>query len=242
MATNQAIETAAKRPHQPDAKWDAVVMDTLVPLPRRRLKARDILHQAGAKPGQILVRDYASPNDVGFDPDAFVDLAEGNVFTLVTGCRTSHEIPCDAPPKLAFVVDDRWEITIEPLQTGASLRGLLAVDDDVELLRDFESPRDDVIDGNERVEFADGPVFITARKTTITIIVNGQKKSVTKRKLSFEELVVIAYGSFETAPNIEYAITYERGPHANPEGTLVAGNSVKIREGMLFNVQRADKS
>ena len=38
-------------------KWAALVDDRLVPMPRRRLKARDILHQSGAKPGRFLIRD-----------------------------------------------------------------------------------------------------------------------------------------------------------------------------------------
>ena len=45
---------------------------------------------------------------------------------------------------------------------GATLRGLLAVPGDAELLRDHESPRDEPIEDSDNLEFADGPVFITS--------------------------------------------------------------------------------
>ncbi len=183
MATGQRQESAEKQHGEGEAKWAAIVDDRLAPMPRRRLKARDILHQSGAKPGMTLVRDYDSPNDVGFDPDAEIDLADGNVFRTVSGCKCSHEIPCDAPPKLAFIVDDRWEVTIVPQQTGESLRGLLAVSNDANLLRDHESPHDESIDDDEHVVFADGPVFIT-RSGVITVKVNNHPVTFKKHRVT----------------------------------------------------------
>ena len=37
-------------------------------------------------------------------------------------------------------------------------------------------------------------------------------------------------------------ITYRRGPKQNPEGTLVEGGTVKVKDGMIFNVTPTDKS
>lgn len=187
MATGHQQESATKRRGEAEAKWAAIVDDRLVPMPRRRLKARDILHQSGAEPGLILVRDYASPNDIGFDPDADVDLADGNVFRTESGCKCSREIPCDAPPKLAFVADDHWEVTIQPEQTGKTLRGLLGIPGDAELLRDHESPKDEPIGEGEKIEFADGPVFIT-RGGTITVKVNNNPVKFTKRRVTGLEI------------------------------------------------------
>lgn len=244
MTSGEQKGSATKQHGEGEPKWAAVVEDRLAPMPRRQLKARDILHQSGAKAGLILVRDYDSPNDIGFDPDAVVDLAGGNVFRAMNGCRCSHEISCEAPPKLAFIVDDRWEVTIQPHQTGETLRGLLAVPADAELLRDHESPLDEPIEDDEAVEFADGPVFITRcdQAKEFTIIVNGRKKTVKKRKLSFNDVVALAFDPVPTGPNIMFTITYRHGPHANPEGTLIEGGHAKIKDGMIFNVTQTDKS
>lgn len=241
MATGQQTASASQR--VADAKWCALIGDKLAPMPRRQMKARDILHQAGFDPNLTLVRDFDTPNDIGFDPEALVDLADGNVFRESSNCERRSVVSCNGSPKLAFVVDDACEVTIQPHQTGETLRALLGVSDDADLFRDHESPVDEPIDDDEPIVFSDGPVFTISESThKTTIIVNGQQKQLTKRKVSFEELVELAYGADDAGPNIVYSITYERGPRANPEGTLSAGRSVKVRNGMVFNVQRTDKS
>lgn len=244
MELAQQEQNASKTRAANAAKWAAVVEDRLAPMPRRRVKARDILHQAAVVPGMNLVRDYNSPNDVAFDPEAVVDLADGNVFRLVAACKTSHEISCDAPPKLAFIVDDRWEMTIQPKQTGKTLRGLLAVPDDAVVLRDFESPWDEPIEDADQIEFADGPVFVTrgTEATEITIIVNGRPKKVTSRRLTFAQVVALAFNPVRTEPTFIYTVQYSHGPRANPEGELVEGQSVKIKDRMVFLVTETDRS
>lgn len=227
-----------------NAKWAATVDDRLIPLPRRKLRARDILHQSGASSEATLVRDLNSPNDIGFEPDSELDLSEGNVFRIVAGaCQRRHVVPSESP-KLAFIVDDRWEVTIEPRQTADSLRGLLGVADGVELLRDFESPNDEPIEDGERLLFQEGPVFVTRKGDSrqITIIVRGRPRQVTGRTISFEQVVALAYNPVRTEPFIVYTVSYSRGPKANREGDLFRSQSVKIKEGMVFCVTETDKS
>ncbi len=227
-----------------NAKWAAIVDDRLIPMPRRRLKARDILYQSGATAEGTLVRDLNSPNDIGFEPETQVDLAQGNVFrTVAEACERRHVAPSESP-KLAFIVDDRWEVTIQAKQTAESLRGLLGLQERVELLRDFESPNDEPIEDGERVAFQDGPVFVTrkADDREITIIVRGRPRKVSGRSISFAQVVALAYNPVRTEPFIVYTVSYSRGPKANPEGDLFPGQIVKIKEGMVFCVTETDKS
>jgi hypothetical protein len=213
-------------------------------MPRRKLKARDILAQAGASTDMTLVRDFNSPNDIGFEPDGEVDLAEGNVFRIAAGTCDRHHTVANELPKLAFIVDDRWEVTVQPKQSAESLRGLLEIADGVELLRDFESPNDEPIEDNERIAFQDGPVFITRKGECreITIVVRGRPRKVPGRTISFEQVVALAYNPVRTEPFIVYTVSYSRGPNANREGDLFRGQSVKIKEGMVFCVTETDKS
>lgn len=76
----------------------------------------------------------------------------------------------------------------------------------------------------------------------ITIIVNGRKREVAKRELSFAEVVALAFDPVPTGENIVFTVTYRRGEGHKPEGTLVEGDTVKIKEGMIFNVTATDKS
>jgi hypothetical protein len=75
-----------------------------------------------------------------------------------------------------------------------------------------------------------------------TIIVNGRQKVVTAKELSFAQIVALAFDNPPTGPNIVFTITYRRGEGHKPEGTLVEGETVKIKDGMIFNVTATDKS
>lgn len=230
---------------QPAApRWAAVVGDQLVPMPRRKLVAADILFQASAPPNATLVRDFNSPNDVGFTASAMVDLAEGNVFRIVPGRAPQDNVPPDSDPKLAFVMDDRWEIVIRSSQTVASLRGLFDLENDTDLLRDYESPRDELLDDDDNVRFADGPVFMTrpATERKVTIIVNARPREWLSRTIYFEQVLPLAFNPVRTEPFILYTVMYSRGPKANPEGELVAGGSVLVKNRMVFLVTETDRS
>jgi hypothetical protein len=133
-------------------------------MPRRDLTTRDILDQSGAGNDVLLVRDHETPNDATFEDTAQIDLAEGNVFRTVPRCDARAGSKCTAPPKLAFAVDDDWEITLIPRQTGHSLKRLIGLPDDVELFRDIESPNEQPIRNDDPVLFADGPVFVLRRR------------------------------------------------------------------------------
>lgn len=76
----------------------------------------------------------------------------------------------------------------------------------------------------------------------VTIIVNGRKKVVTAKVLSFAEIIALAFDNPQTGPNILYTVTYRGGEGHKPEGTLVEGDTIKIKDGMIFNVTKTDKS
>ncbi len=77
---------------------------------------------------------------------------------------------------------------------------------------------------------------------SFTVIVNGREKTVTANELTFNQVVALAFDNPPTGPNIEFTITYRRGEGHKPEGTLAEGGSVKVKDGMIFNVTPTDKS
>jgi hypothetical protein len=78
---------------------------------------------------------------------------------------------------------------------------------------------------------------------TDTIIVNTREHTVEKNKeISFEEVVSLAYdGNPPTGPYIEFSVMYRRG-QGNKDGSLIAGQTVKVKDGMVFNVSATDRS
>ena len=79
-------------------------------------------------------------------------------------------------------------------------------------------------------------------KDMVKIIVNGREKVVSSSELSFEQLVELAFDSPPSGPNIVFTVSFFNGAGRPPEGRLVAGQSVKIHDGTVFNVSYTDKS
>lgn len=79
-------------------------------------------------------------------------------------------------------------------------------------------------------------------KKSATIIVNASQKVVHTKELTFAEVIALAFDSVPTGQNVMFTVTYRRGHGNKPEGTLIEGQSVKVKEGMIFNVTATDKS
>lgn len=74
------------------------------------------------------------------------------------------------------------------------------------------------------------------------IIVNGREKTVTGKQLTFREVVSLAFPTAPYGDNTAYTVTYRKGHGNRPDGTLVEGQTVKLKNGMIFNVTATDKS
>lgn len=76
----------------------------------------------------------------------------------------------------------------------------------------------------------------------VTIVVNTRKHSVPKNhEISFEEVVAFAYPAPPVGENVGFTVMYQRA-EGNKDGTLVAGQTVKARDGMIFDVTPTDRS
>jgi Multiubiquitin len=76
----------------------------------------------------------------------------------------------------------------------------------------------------------------------VTIIVNAREKKWTEKEISFEQVVKLAFPTPQPGENIVYTVTYRKGEGRKPDGTLTEGESVKVKDGMIFNVTATDKS
>jgi hypothetical protein len=154
-------------------KWAAVIDDRLIPMPNKVIRVDVLREQASVPEGVPLIRDHNDDRDPVMPTTGQIDLGEGNVFYTEPECDPSGRASCEGPPKLAYAVNDRWEIVLREHQTGKTLRDLFELPEDDELLRDFHSPVDQVIEGNAAALFSDGCVFRTRKRTRhLTIVVN----------------------------------------------------------------------
>lgn len=159
-----------------------------------------------------------------------------------------QNVPTDAPHHGQEV---RIHINRQPHHspnptTGEALYMLGRISEGFRLFREAHGDHEDklVPNGHETVHLREDEHFYSEKcePRDITIIVNGEKKVVAATELSFDQAVDLAFNPRPVGPNIVFTITYHNGPKENPEGTLVQGGIVKIKDGMIFNVTATNKS
>ncbi len=126
--------------------------------------------------------------------------------------------------------------------TGAALYALDQIGAHQELFKEIGGDREDELIPNDgtQVHLKQDQHFYSQRD--FVIIVNGQKKTVTTKTVTFDEIVKLAFPTPPSGANILYTVSYEDGPKVNPQGSLKEGGTVKVKDGMIFNVTATDKS
>lgn len=75
----------------------------------------------------------------------------------------------------------------------------------------------------------------------VKIIVNQDEHTVSKEKISYDEIVSL-YLNDGGSPSNEYLIKYSRGHSANVSGTLAPAHEVMVQDGMRFRVSGTGES
>lgn len=151
----------------------------------------------------------------------------------------------------SFASDRIFTFTVNELgwEWGAAaiaetdLRNYAGIPEDDEIY--VEGHPDAVPRGGEIELSGRGVEHVRSRKPaskTVDIVINGRDREVPRGDISFEAVIAIAFPEKPTGPNVAFTVTYRKGPHDRLEGSLIAGQSVHVREGMVFNATCTDKS
>ena len=73
-----------------------------------------------------------------------------------------------------------------------------------------------------------------------SIIVNGRPREVSDHKLTYLQVVQLAYPGEVPTETIVFTVTFSN-PHGH-DGSLTDGQDVPIKDGMIFNVRKTDRS
>lgn len=79
-------------------------------------------------------------------------------------------------------------------------------------------------------------------KQSVTIIVNATPHEWPKGEITYAEVVTLEVPDYAQHPEITYSVKYKKGHGNKPEGILVQGASVKVKEGMVFSVSETGQS
>ena len=73
----------------------------------------------------------------------------------------------------------------------------------------------------------------TPRDKVFDIIVNGRQKEWCEKEISFDQVVSLAFPNVPPNQNTIYTITYKHAEGNKPQGTMVYGDTVKVKEGVI---------
>lgn len=74
------------------------------------------------------------------------------------------------------------------------------------------------------------------------MIFNGRPKSIAKERLTFDDVIAYAFDNPPSGDGIQLTIQYTRGHNDKPNGTLLEGDSVMVKDGMEFDVTATNRS
>lgn len=207
------------------------------PFDDRKVTGAQIADAFGAHPvtDYVVLHQLANLELEELRPTEIADLKKANRFFVIHGDGTHR-----------FFVDGLSMVW--PLKTlkGHYIRQLVGKDSaDFELLLEREDQPDKVIGDDEDVRLGgDGVEKFKTRpaKASVTIIVEGTPHTWTKNKISYDEVVTLEVPDYAQHPEITYSVKYTNGPPNRPEGTLAKGESVRVKDGMIFSVSETGQS
>jgi hypothetical protein len=141
----------------------------------------------------------------------------------------------------------RIHIDREPFEspnptTGVALYALGDIPENRELFREVSGDDEDVLvlRDDTAVRLVADEHFYSQK--TFTIRVNTEPFEVVERYQTFDQIVKLAYPVPPEGQNIMFTVMYRHGPKENPKGSLLEGQSVKVKDGMIFDVTPTDRS
>ena len=196
---------------------------------------RQIREAGGLSPASAFVLILAADGgtrSIGLDVP--VDLAEvdGGLFRSFES-DVVHE----------FTVDERgfeWGTHTIPAR---DVRLYGRIHEDREIVLDVDGGRVIPDDGDVPLGHGGaGRIFTRPRQITTEIVVNTRRKIVEGRQISFEQVVTLAYPTPIPGEGQQFTVQYTRGIEGKPSGTLIEGQTVRVRNGMEFDVTPTNRS
>lgn len=143
-----------------------------------------------------------------------------------------------------FSVDSTMCRSEKQFLTGLEIKNLAHIPNEYALYLVVPGYQDELIDDEKIVNFArPGVERFEARKKHEgqVLIINTRPIPYEGFIISYEQVISLA-GYDINKPNRGYTVTYEKGPHQNPEGGLSKGRKVFVKHMMQFHVNATDKS
>lgn len=203
-----------------------------------KITGRKILETAGLEPAgefELLFKK----NEKGFEPiqlDEQVDLREVGVEGFKA--KPYRKIPIE-------IDSQKYEVE-ECFMTPLEILELAGKDPKNYFLKELRAGNVEVgyeDDSKHKVSLSKkSRFFICPVVVEYCIKVNLKDKIWGKPEITYEEVIILAYGSISNDPLVSYTILYKGGPKGHEKGSLVAGEKVCVTQKMVFNATQTNRS
>lgn len=207
------------------------------PFEDRKVTGAQVAEAFGAHPltDFVVLHQLASHEIEALRPTELADLKKADRFFVIRSDAT-----------YSFFVDGLSMVWPKKTLAGRYIKNLAGKEGtDIELLLERDDQPDKIIGDDELVRLSgDGVEKLKTRPAAagVTIIVEGTPHPWTKNKISYDEVVTLEVPDYALHPDITYSVKYTGGPGNKPEGTLVKGESVRVKDGMVFSVSETGQS
>lgn len=148
------------------------------------------------------------------------------------------------PPHIVRIHIDKQHYESPTPTTGTALYALAEIPAGVQLFKEGYGHDEDVQIANDGMplELKNGDHFRMGKPAHagLMIYVNTNPVTWERAKISYEELVKLAFPEGPFDGNVRYSITWTK-PDGSEGAVLISGN-VKVVNGMQFDVRNTDKS
>lgn len=204
-----------------------------------KITGREILTLANFTP----VGDYEllyKVNEKGFTPiqlEEVVDLSVVGIEGFKAKLYQAIDITIDEE---SYKVEEYYMTPIEIMRTA----GLDPDDYSITELRTGLGEISYEDDVNHKVRLTNKSQFLSRKieREINCVIVSGKPHPWKKDKISFEEVVILRYGTFSNNPRVIYTVEYVKGVPNKPCGDMVRGQVISVNNKMVFNVGQANQS
>ena len=194
-----------------------------------------------------LLLELEDDRDIPIGPKEFIVITGGERFSIGTGPCPEENDPVLRKPVVLVMNGESLDENLRPAQAKLSFEKLAHLDPDFgadeALFAELKDVPDVEITIGMRVIVQDEDRFYTAKKSGFVIFVNSRPRVVHDPRVTFEEVVKLAFPDDPQADNLAFSMTYSHAashPHA---GELGAGGSVLVKKkGTVFNVTRTVQS
>ncbi|NOT20413.1 MAG: hypothetical protein HOP24_09115 [Sideroxydans sp.] len=156
---------------------------------------------------------------------------------------------------IAFQTDRDFKLTLnekqlkwgKPTISGADIYTLADIGEDEAVFLEVNGGEDRLIDYDELIDLTTSGIehFITAPKPALTFefTVNSRPHVVSDRRVTFEQVVQLAFPGSQSVPNVAFSMTYRHAASKPHAGELGAGGVVEVKnKGTVFNVTKTIQS